>query len=75
MLQRHEMKDDVIVIISMMKTNLVKASKDYQCQIDNLKIYQVLIKSLMHLMIQTRFDIEFVVSKPTQFMSNSINEH
>ena len=29
----------------------------------------------MHLMIQTRFDIAFVVLKLIQFMNNSINEH
>ena len=51
LLQRHEMKNYVVVFISMMKTNLVKTSEDYQCQIDDLKIYQVLIENLMHLMI------------------------
>ena len=75
LLQRHEMKNCVVVITSMMKTNLVKTSEDHHCQIVDLKIYQVLIKSLMHLMIQTRSDIAFVVSKLAQFMSNSINEH
>ena len=75
LLQKHEMKNCVVVFISMMKTNLVKASKNYQCQIVNLKIYQILIESLMHLMIQTRFDIAFVVSKLIQFMNNSINKY
>ena len=39
LMQKHEMKNCVIVITSVMKINLVKTSKNHQCQIVDLKIY------------------------------------
>jgi hypothetical protein len=39
------------------------------------KQFQILLRELMHLMIQTRLDLAYSISRLAQFMSNSTDDH
>lgn len=75
LLVRHEMKECALVSTSMTDVKLNKPSDDFTCSQNELKQYQILLEELMHLMMQTRLDLAYSVSRLTQFMSNPINEH
>ncbi len=75
LLIRHEMKECAFVSISMTEKRLNKAPSRYKCLENQLKQFQILLDELMHLMIQTRLDLTYSVSRLAQFMSNSINDH
>jgi hypothetical protein len=75
LLTRHEIKKCTFVIISMTEIKLKKTSSDYKCLEKQLKQFQILLDELMHLMIQTRFDLTYSISRLAQFMSNSIDDH
>ena len=59
----------------MTEVKLSKAPEDYKCNEKELKAYQTLLGELMHLMVQTRPDLAYAVSRLAQFMSNLTNEH
>jgi histone deacetylase 1/2 len=75
LLIRHEMKECAFVVISMTEIKLKKSLSGYKCPKNQLKQFQVLLSELMHLMIQTRPDLAYSVSKLAQFMSNSTDNH
>jgi hypothetical protein len=75
LLTRHEMKKCAFVFISMTEIKLKKSLSEYKCPNNQLKQFQMLLDELMHLMIQTRFDLEYSMFKLAQFMSNSIDDH
>jgi hypothetical protein len=72
---RHEMKDCASVSILMTENKLKKTSSKYKCLENQLKQFQILLSELMHLMMQTRFDLAYSISRLTQFMSNSTDDH
>ena len=57
------------------RIKLYKADKDYECDREDLKLYQELEGSLMHLLVQTRPDITHAVNKFGQFASNPTKQH
>jgi hypothetical protein len=63
------------VIISMTEIKLKKAFSDYKCFEKQLKQFWMLLDELMHLIIQTRFDLTYSVSRLAQFMSNSTDDN
>jgi hypothetical protein len=75
LLTRHGMKECAFVITSMTEIKLKKAFSGYKCPEKQLKQFQVLLDELMHLMIQTRSDLAYSVSRLAQFMSNSTDDH
>ncbi len=75
LLSNHEMKECSFVLISMIEIKFKKSSFIYACDQKELKNFQTLLKKLMHLMMQTRSDITYVVFRLTQFMINSSIDH
>jgi sulfur relay (sulfurtransferase) DsrF/TusC family protein len=75
LLSNHEMKECFFVSISMIEVKLKKSSLIYVCDQKELKNFQTLLEELMHLMMQTRFDITYVVFRLIQFMINSAIDH
>ncbi len=75
LLTNHEMKECSFVSISMIEVKLKKSSLIYVCGQKKNKDFQTLLKKLMHLMMQTRSDIAYAVSRLTQFMINSAIDH
>jgi hypothetical protein len=75
LLTRHEMEDCAFVFTLMTENKLKKAFSKYKCLENQLKQFQMLLDELMHLMIQTRFDLAYSVSRLAQFMSNSTDDH
>ncbi len=75
LLVRHDMKKCAFVVTSMTEIKLEKALSNYKCPEKQLKAYQILLNELMHLMIQTRLDLAYSVSRLAQFMSNSTDDH
>jgi hypothetical protein len=75
LLTRHEMKDCAFVFTLMTENKLKKTSSKYKCFENQLKQFQILLKELMHLMIQTRLDLAYSISRLAQFMSNSTDDH
>jgi hypothetical protein len=75
LLIRHEMEECAPVSTSMTEKRLNKALSEYKCPENQLKQFQILLGELMHLMIQTRPDLAYSVSRLAQFMSNSTNDH
>jgi hypothetical protein len=69
------MKECVLVLTFMTENKLKKSSSRYKCFENQLKQFQILLSELMHLMIQTRFDLTYSVSRLAQFMSNLIDNH
>jgi hypothetical protein len=69
------MKKCALVITSMIETKLKKALSGFKCSKKQLKQFQILLSELMHLMIQTRFDLAYSMSRLAQFMSNSTDDH
>jgi hypothetical protein len=69
------MKECAFVATSMIEIKLKKALSNYKCLEKQLKAYQILLSELMHLMIQTRLDLAYSVSRLAQFMSNSTDDH
>ena len=57
------------------RIQLTKAPKDYVADLTDLKLYQQLEGTLMHLSIQTRPDITYAVNKLGQFLSNPTPTH
>ena len=76
LLHDYEMTNCASVLTFLANTATLKKSQtDYQCLSTDLKDYQKLIEKLMHLMMQTRSDLVYIVSKLVQFMSNSTFDH
>jgi hypothetical protein len=75
LLIRHEMKECAFVLTLMTENKLKKTLSEYKCFENQLKQFQILLDELMHLMIQTRFDLAYSVSRLAQFMSNSTDDH
>jgi hypothetical protein len=75
LLSNHEMKECSFVSISMIEVKLKKLSLIYVCDQKKFKNFQTLLEKLMHLMMQTRSDITYVVFRLTQFMINSTIDH
>jgi hypothetical protein len=75
LLIRHDMKECSFVLTSIIEIKLTKSSLNYVCDKIELKEFQTLLRELMHLMMQTRSNIAYFVSRLTQFMINSANEH
>ncbi len=75
LLTNHEMKECSFVSISMIEVKLKKSLFIYVCGQKELKNFQTLLEELMHLMMQTRSDIAYAVSRLTQFMINSSIDH
>ena len=75
LLHRHGMEDCKSVTTPMTQVPLIKPSADYQCDKEQLHQYQSLLGELMHLMVQTRPDLAYCVSRLAQFMSNPTEEH
>jgi hypothetical protein len=75
LLQKHDIKKCVSASILMIEIKLKKASDNYICNQTHLKDYQILLDELMHLMIQIRSDIAYFISRLTQFMINSTDDH
>jgi hypothetical protein len=69
------MKECALVATSMTEIKLKKAFLNYKCLEKQLKAYQILLSELMHLMIQTRPDLAYSISRLAQFMSNLIDDH
>ena len=59
----------------MTEVKLNKDPEGYKCNEKKLKAYQILLKELMHLMMQIRPDLAYAVSRLAQFMNNLTNEH
>ncbi len=75
LLARHGMEECAPVATSMTEIKLKKAPSGYKCLEKQLKAYQILLSELMHLMIQTRPDLAYSISRLVQFMSNPIDDH
>ncbi len=75
LLIRHEMKDCAFVFTLITENKLKKTFPGYKCLENQLKQFQILLSELMHLMIQTRSDLAYSLSRLTQFMSNSTDDH
>jgi hypothetical protein len=75
LLFNHEMKECSFVSISMIEVKLNKSLFIYVCDQNELKNFQTLLRKLMHLMMQIRFDITYVVFRLIQFMINSSIDH
>ncbi len=75
LLFNHEMKECSFVSISMIEVKLKKSFFIYVCDQKELKNFQTLLEKLMHLMMQTRLDITYAVSRLIQFMINSAIDH
>lgn len=75
LLHRHGMENCAKVATPMTQVQLTKASEGYQCEKDQLAQYQSLLGELMHLMVQTRPDLAYCVSRLAQFMSNPTEQH
>jgi hypothetical protein len=75
LLTRHGMKECAFVVTSMTEIKLKKSFSEYKCSNNQLKQFQILLRELMHLMIQIRLDLAYSMFRLAQFMSNSIDDH
>jgi hypothetical protein len=75
LLERFGMEQCKPAATPMQAKLLCKAPEDYKAQPSLIQSYQELEGSLMHLMVKTRPDICFAVSRLGQFASNPTQEH
>jgi len=75
LLRRHGMEDCHPVSTPMAEARLTKAPDTYKCDPEALAAYRTLIGELMHLMVQTRPDLAYSISRLAQFMSNPTEDH
>ncbi len=75
LLARHGMEECAPVATPMTEVKLKKAPSGNKCPEKQLKAYQILLSELMHLMVQTRPDLAYSISRLAQFMSNSTDDH
>ena len=75
LLHKHGMENCAAVSTPMTQVQLTKAPDGYKCEKDQLTQYQSLLGELMHLMVQTRPDLAYCVSRLAQFMSNPTEDH
>lgn len=68
LLQKHGMQDCSPVSTPMMEAKLKRAPNDYICEPQTLKDYQTLLGGIMHLMVKTRPDLAYSVSR----LANSV---
>ncbi len=52
-----------------------KSVLELQMSRKTIKAYQILLNELMHLMIQTKLDLAYSISRLAQFISNSTDDH
>jgi hypothetical protein len=58
-----------------MDSNIKLEPNKEQANKENIKLFQILIGSLLYIMLSTRLDIAFVVIKLARFASNPSNIH
>ena len=75
LLHRHGMEDCAKASTPISQVQLTKAPENYTCDKEQLKQYQSLLGELMHLMVQTKPDLAYSVSRLAQFMSNPTEQH
>jgi hypothetical protein len=75
LLFNHKMKEYSFVLISMIEVKLNKSSFIYVFDQKELKNFLTLLEKLMHLIMQTRSDITYVVFRFIQFMINLSIDH
>ena len=75
LLQKHAMQDCSPVSTRMMEAKLKRAPDGYICEPQTLKDYQTLLGGIMHLMVKTRPDLAYSVSRLAEFSSNPTDEH
>jgi hypothetical protein len=76
MLRYHEMWNCKSLIIFMnVSCRLIKIFDEYTAD-KNFKInYQLIVRSLMYIMLKTRFDIIYLISMINRYVSNFIQSH
>ena len=74
-LTRHGMEDCNPVLTPMKTDKLKKADDGYECPPKEKKAYQTLLGELMHLMVKTRPDIAYAISRLAEFTSNPTEAH
>ena len=75
LLIRHGMENCASVTTPMQDLKLSKTSGEHTCDPKTQADYRKLLGELMYLMVQTRPDLAYSVSKLAQFMSNPREEH
>jgi hypothetical protein len=75
LLEKYGMQECKSSSTPMAEKLLQKAPEDWKCGEKELHRYQKLIGEVMHLMVKTRPDIAYAVSRLAQFMSNPTEEH
>ena len=73
--QKHGMQEYQLSPTLMMEVRLKKAPDSYTCEPQALKDYQTLLGGIMHLMVKTRPDLAYSVSRLAEFSSNPTDEH
>jgi hypothetical protein len=61
LLRRYDMKKSNSVLTSMIK-NIKLSKESIEKQIENLSYYQSIVDSIMYAVIETRFDLAFIVT-------------
>lgn len=59
----------------MIEIRLKKALETYTCKPWALKYSQTLLRGMMHLMVKTRSDIAYSISRLAEFSNNLTDEH
>ena len=75
LLQKHGMQDCSPASTPMMEARLKKAPDGYICEPQTLKEYQTLLGGIMHLMVITRPDLAYSISRLAEFSSNPTDDH
>jgi hypothetical protein len=76
MLRDHEMWDCKSLITLMnVSCRLIKISDEYTADKDLRISYQSIVKSLMYIMLKTRFDITYFISVINRYVSNLTQTH
>ena len=75
LLQKHGMQDCSPASTPMMEARLKKAPDGYICEPQTLKEYQTLLGGIMHLMVKTRPDLAYFVSRLVEFSSNPTDNY
>lgn len=75
LLPRHGTEDCAKAATPMTHVQLTKAPDYYKCDKDQLKPYQSLLGEPIHLIVQTRPELWYCVSRLAPFMSNPTEQH
>jgi hypothetical protein len=74
LLRRYGMKKFNSVLTSMIE-NIKLSKESIEKQIENLSYYQSIVDSIMYAVIETRFDLVFIITLLSQFNSCFNNQH